>query len=384
MKKPAISKKIIRNSTRTIISMILISIAFLVGCSSTGEKAARIIANDIIPKLTSESGQWRELTQDAINKLPQDIQDKVDAAIENAIDAAGAEFKCEMNFIREGARDELNRIVAELRQEDPKPPSPRFCNIWPNDTIKLDENFQPVPERYFRFGGYNLIVKDNMGNYIFHILLESEDGTREDITNCCLDNPHDYLITINLSKITFKNEHQRIIVKFPNNEERSVGIDFPAPLPPIFPVGYWTPDFSDEDPAQFCTSGFAVNGIACFGDHCDNLKLSCSPYLPGPDDSMQYWTMPWWISEETPHNTYANDKVFLWGMQCNGDDCDHILLTYLDTPKLINKGQCHGLDYVSEEHQNWRQCEGGSFAAGLTCRGDYCDEISLICCRAGY
>jgi hypothetical protein len=138
---------------------------------------------------------------------------------------------------------------------------------------------------------------------------------------------------------------------------------------------------SEETGAAICASGFAMQGLTCYGEYCDNMVLTCCPYLPNSDGNA-YTEWSYWISEENPNNFYSSSG-FVNGIECNHDFCDNVRLSILHSPNLPNLGQCQQLPAVSEE--SWKQsqqCQNGWFVAGMTCMGEYCDDVSITCCRA--
>jgi beta-lactam-binding protein with PASTA domain len=147
------------------------------------------------------------------------------------------------------------------------------------------------------------------------------------------------------------------------------------------PACRWTRPVSEESPSsETCPSGFALKGIKCSGRYCDNKALYCCPYLTGADGQRR---LSWsgWISEESPHNSAKTRSGFVGGLQCKGRYCDNIRLQYLSTPSLRNSGRCSDQPFVSEEGSARSVCAGyGTFVAGMSCKGRYCDNVSLECC----
>lgn len=86
-------------------------------------------------------------------------------------------------------------------------------------------------------------------------------------------------------------------------------------------------------------------------------------------------------SEELPPIICPTD-YFATGLFCEGQYCDNLFLS-CETTSLSSWGsKTSFVDYVSEENGGQRDCPKGSAVAGLSCKGKYCDEISLLCIEA--
>lgn len=88
-----------------------------------------------------------------------------------------------------------------------------------------------------------------------------------------------------------------------------------------------------------------------------------------------------WFSEENP-NQAVNASGFVSGLACHGKYCDNIRLEFLWSPYLRNSGDCYWTDYFSEEFRGYMGCQSNSYVSGIQCRGAYCDDIRIRCCRA--
>lgn len=130
-----------------------------------------------------------------------------------------------------------------------------------------------------------------------------------------------------------------------------------------------------------------IKGIRCSGSYCKRLDLTCcnytsrviSSFRDNPKPTLRYWSQ--WISEEAPNNNTADARGFMRAIQCRGSYCDQKSVEYLAHPDIRNTGQCYWSRYFSEEAPNSYHCGASEFVAGLRCRGNYCDDISIYCCR---
>jgi hypothetical protein len=197
---------------------ILLAVLVLVeGCKigeHAGEKAARIVATDVIPRLTDESEKWRGLSEEAINKLPEEFRDEFDKAFQRAISAAGTEYKCGVAYSLDRLRQELEALSAKWKGEGSGPSlKPHFCSTAPTDTIEVDVHGTP-DEESLTFVGYNFIDDyKEPPERLIKIELEYTNGQSKDLTKCCLDNPSHYNMTVKFDSVDFTPDTERLVLK---------------------------------------------------------------------------------------------------------------------------------------------------------------------------
>ena len=132
--------------------------------------------------------------------------------------------------------------------------------------------------------------------------------------------------------------------------------------------------------ARHCPSGYALRGLRCSGEFCDNKDLLCCPYLEGAPDPAAKELSSRIISEEFP-NVFQT-KRFLNGLACNGPYCDNIMPYAFKSPRLVNTRTCDWTPWSSEQPGQWLTCAPGRLISGIRCRSDYCGEVSVSCCEA--
>ena len=382
----------------TILIVMLVLLVSLTSCSalnpanwfkSAGEDAAKVIAqtiDEVISNLTGESEQWREEWQKTRTELPEDIRRQFDLAFENALSATGTEFRCDTDFILTKLKRDLGIISTVVRfGEDHPPISPQVCNVFPDAVLDLDANSRPKDQEWIRFAGYDFVDSNRKLNV--KAVLEFKDGSTQDLTQCCVDSPTHYLLTVDFDEIVFANNHRRIVLLTNSGEEFGLSVAIshaPPPEPKPFPEEYWTDQFSEENPGEMtCRSGFAVAGLSCHGKYCDNKRLLCRPYWPMQDDERSSYWHSKVISEEQPNASFRTDILsqpgFVGGLGCSGQYCDNISFFVITTPHIVHTGQWEWKPFFSEESPGRSICAQNQFVTGVGCKGDYCDNISLHC-----
>ena len=220
-------KRIFQGAGLVAFFLALILLASCDPFDTAGEKAAKIISEEVIPDLTNEFAQWRALADEALEELPEEFRHQFDLAFSRAIEAAGAEFRCDTDFVRQRLVEDLLSIRASALGQAAPTKTIRICNIWPEAVIELDQDLQPKDKTYLRFGGYNFDDPD------VRVLLEYKDDHSDDLTRCCLDNPTHYLLTVDLDEINFTPEHRRIIIEGAGSQRNTVAINQP-PIKKMF------------------------------------------------------------------------------------------------------------------------------------------------------
>jgi hypothetical protein len=138
---------------------------------------------------------------------------------------------------------------------------------------------------------------------------------------------------------------------------------------------------SEEIPnRRLCPSGYALRGLRCTGEYCDNKDMLCCPYLEGAADPGAKETQSRQISEEWPN--VMQSKTFLNGLTCWGSYCDNVLPHTFKSPRLVATKKCEWTAWDSERPGTWLDCQLGRFVAGIRCRGDFCADVGVRCCEA--
>jgi hypothetical protein len=148
---------------------------------------------------------------------------------------------------------------------------------------------------------------------------------------------------------------------------------------------YQTPFTSDEYPPIGCQPGEVVSGAYCTGAYCDNSALRCA--YRGYAPATRYWTG--FFSEEGGPQVICPNGGFITGLACKGDYCDNLALE-CTTLAGHSRGVCYwtgDFPYPTYSWGGWLSEERGEldafpgyYAAGVQCRGDYCDDKQFYMC----
>ncbi len=143
------------------------------------------VLDDMIAELRGTSGNWEQLVRDAMEKLPADIQNRVDTSLQRAISAAGAEFSCRVDIIRDMLAQDIENIRASLTGQPVRAIPPRFCSAVPQNIDMAH------PVAFITFSGYNF--DDDV-----QVRLVTTSGESAVSSTHVTRNSH-YNVTVNLS-----------------------------------------------------------------------------------------------------------------------------------------------------------------------------------------
>ena len=368
------------------------SIALLVGCDLTGGLGGQIgnatdkavaALNEAIEQLSSESGNWRIVLEATRDKLIEEghtiVANDVSLTLNRAIGTTAVETFCGIDFIRTRVLQDIVRIRDKLLGQATSAPEPVVCDTNPPG-IKMA--YVPEHLNLLEFYGYDLDSGD------IHAFLEQSDGAIE-ITSY-LRLPSHFHMTLNLGTngVPLSGNSNAIVVRYGDTLLSSVSVQQAPPPPTPTPqpsTCYWTSHTSEEYEPAMCSSGYAVKGMRCEHDYCDNVYLFCCSYMPDRGPDPMFSPVPAAPISEEPSNNRFEAPGFLVGLGCEHDYCDNVTAYWLNSPNLPNLGQCGFRPYFSEEGANSDAnesiCEAGFFAAGLGCEHDYCDKMTLMCCK---
>jgi len=363
-----------------IVSILTFSSLVLSGCDwdpfglhDPIDDAVEVL-EEAIETLENESANWQSVLEETRDELIDEgqatIRNEVSNVLTRAIAATGTELRCNFDFARDRVRQDLIRIKANLLNQAPPEIVPAICNVVP---IAIDASLVPDNLPYLEFYGYDF------DSGVFQVLLV-EGNSLLDVTHH-LSMPTHYHMTLNLgiNGVQISSESSQVILKWDGVTYSSITISQPQPEDPALPACVWTNYVSEETSSALCPSGYALKGLNCSGSYCDNKELYCCPYHHTNDTESSTQYSSWFTDGD--NNSYITNSKFISGLRCRGNYCDDISLRILQTPKLSNIGQCFFMPRISEEGSAESICPEGFFGAGMSCSGDYCDNVSLRCCR---
>lgn len=147
---------------------------------------------------------------------------------------------------------------------------------------------------------------------------------------------------------------------------------------------------SEENQPATCGNRLIV-GITCEGRYCDDITPICGDTTYEPYDIR--WTTL--VSEEgdgvadchllTPFEKAdcPGGPAFISGFSCRGRYCDKVTLQCVAlinaVPASFGGDQCRWTDWISEE-QGTLRFPSGYAAISMACRGRYCDSKRFLIC----
>ena len=142
-------------------------------------------------------------------------------------------------------------------------------------------------------------------------------------------------------------------------------------------VDNWSPFTSEEYPPLTASNGQLITAMRCRGSYCDNVSLGYQTVL-GLNHATNYWTP--YFSEEAPNSQICSGtNNFMTGISCRGSYCDNISLQCTRVSGKT-KTTCKWMPWFSEEAE-YSYLEPGYYSSGLACRGAYCDDMSILACK---
>jgi hypothetical protein len=175
-------------------------------------------------------------------------------------------------------------------------------------------------------------------------------------------------------------------------------------LTPAVTLAVAPPWISDETRGMSCGAGYGLAKVECAGRYCDNIKLTCAPYIDRPlqrEPAGAYWTK--WFSEERTGDVVegfnfpvlADPYSIAIGMQCRGSYCDDIRLRMLplsrtSSPTLdskLDQPDCRLSASFSEEagagspSPNPPVGQAREIVRRVGCAGGYCDNLRVEWCK---
>lgn len=217
-----------------ILAALLISTVLLSGCNIAGGIQGAIsdsstdaitVLEDAINALDRNSSDWQNILDDSIDELSgtaDDVTVRLEHTMNRAIAQTGSEVHCTLDFIGDRVKEDLQVILADLKNEPAPPLKPQVCMAVPDNITAEDV---PSPTSHLGFYGYNFDIGPQLQAYVERI-----DGNRQAVTSK-LNTPTHYSMTLPFGStgVGLSPDDQRIIITWQDELLVSVGITQPPP-----------------------------------------------------------------------------------------------------------------------------------------------------------
>lgn len=135
-------------------------------------------------EISSQSTKWQSIVQELGVKFPKDVDhlvhDELSQLAERSVAKAGTEFRCNVDFLANRAKQWLSRIKTQLLVKlgrstgIPEQIPPEFCQVIPSHS-----EYDPVADKRndVTFYGYDMDIPDSQGKLVQFLLFS--DATKE-------------------------------------------------------------------------------------------------------------------------------------------------------------------------------------------------------------
>lgn len=143
-----------------LILLVLIPL-FTTGCGVADaiNNAVKML-QEVSLRIADESNDWRvELDRalDLADSLPAEVRSivktELSATMTRAIATTSGELRCDIQFVNDLIRGDIQRIIAKLRKETVEPPDPTICTVSPE---QVDMSLEPNRRSTINYFGYNM------------------------------------------------------------------------------------------------------------------------------------------------------------------------------------------------------------------------------------
>lgn len=212
--------------------------------------------DNAIGQLNSAQANYQEILQKLIEELPQEVHSTITNDVSNLLNrtiaAAGAEFKCNIDFLRIRVQQALIRIKAKFLNQPMPPIEPQLCMVVP---LAIDMNLVPQHLNKLEFYGYDFDLTN------IEVILENVNN-RINVTDK-LDIPTHYHMTINLGSngVRLSNKSKRLILRWNNKDISTIAVIQPNPnICESSTYQFQPPTISYMPPLTYGDREFAGNG----------------------------------------------------------------------------------------------------------------------------
>jgi hypothetical protein len=153
-----------------------------------------------IDNINHDSTRWQSTLREVADQLPKDVQstirNEMTQLVERSIAKTGVEFRCDVDFLAQRAKQGLERIKAMLLNQQPAPVSPSFCHVSPGT---LNINAPPQSRSTIELAGYDMDQNDQKGHALKVFLFSDRTGESVPLTEDRIGRTTHYLLTLNVT-----------------------------------------------------------------------------------------------------------------------------------------------------------------------------------------
>ncbi len=168
-------------------------------------------------RIADESNDWRTELERAIDlaeSLPAEVRTTVKTELNNtltrAIATTSGELRCDIQFVNDLIRGDIQRIIAKLRKETVQPPDPTVCTVSPE---QVDMSLEPNRRSTINYFGYNMPLDPQDGA----VKVELVQGDSAVDVSQHLNVASEFLMVLDLGgngvPITFESDAIRLLWK---------------------------------------------------------------------------------------------------------------------------------------------------------------------------
>jgi len=240
----------------TSIVVILLAFTLTAGCSFEDPiNKAIAVLDKAINEMSYANADWETILQESRDQLTDSAQSSIRNEVSNtlnrAVAASSIEFRCDADFIRKRALQDLIRIRAKLKGQSVNPLEPVFCQAVPNN---IDLNLEPASRPIIEFDGYDFDATPRPQAFLLQ-----KNGALLDVSQY-LSITHHYQMTLNIggNGVPISDQSEKIHLKW--NGTLLSEIPVVQPKCKIKTVDYSPSSFTHQPPHTWGDTDYAGAG----------------------------------------------------------------------------------------------------------------------------
>ena len=312
-----------------------------------------------IDNINHDSTRWQSTLREVADQLPKDVQstirNEMSQLVERSIAKTGVEFRCDVDFLAQRAKQGLERIKAMLLNQQPGPVSPSFCHVSPGT---LNINAPPQSRSTIELAGYDMDQNDQKGHTLKVFLFSDRTGESIPLTEDRIGRTTHYLLTLNVTG----SDLETLIRNKQISKLRVSWNDTAAGLPEVLviqrvaqrktvtvPLGEIThvPSRAGGD-ADFDTDGGNPLDYSVTGEsRVDGNRILVRVHLRGRERQPDNTTVDSWTDWQVAYNAPLGWKIVsctpLGGSNRSGSITDHgVLSLKLPQGEVVSRFEIFG------------------------------------------